>query len=144
MDHQLRRRALAARLDDLSIDALLITRLLHTRYLTGFTGSNGQVLVRRDGALFLTDGRYTEQSRREVPDLERVTYLNPLREELAGYLDAARYNLVENADIVPGFKLTLDTGEKGYWFEIADKTDACGFRYISNQNGLIFVAQPIR
>ena len=82
MDHRVRRDALAARLEDLSVDALLITRLLHTRYLTGFTGSNGQVLVRRDGALFLTDGRYTEQSRREVPDLERVTYLNPLREEL--------------------------------------------------------------
>ena len=87
MDHRVRRDALSARLEDLSVDALLITRLLHTRYLTGFTGSNGQVLVRRDGALFLTDGRYTEQSRREVPDLERVTYLNPLREELAGYLD---------------------------------------------------------
>lgn len=87
MDHRIRRDALSARLEDLSVDALLITRLLHTRYLTGFTGSNGQVLVRRDGALFLTDGRYTEQSRREVPDLERVTYLNPLREELAGYLD---------------------------------------------------------
>ena len=87
MDHRIRRDALSARLEELSVDALLITRLLHTRYLTGFTGSNGQVLVRREGALFLTDGRYTEQSRREVPDLERVTYLNPLREELAGYLD---------------------------------------------------------
>jgi Xaa-Pro aminopeptidase len=86
VDHQLRRRALAACLDDLSVDALLITRLLHTRYLTGFTGSNGQVLVRPGGALFLTDGRYTEQSRREVPDLERHTYVNPLREELPSLL----------------------------------------------------------
>jgi len=66
------------------------------------------------------------------------------RQALAGYLDAARYNLTERADIVPGFRLTLDTGDKGYWFEIADTTDACGFRFISNQNGLIFVAQPIR
>jgi Xaa-Pro aminopeptidase len=86
VDHHLRRRALAARLDDLSVDALLVTRLLHTRYLTGFTGSNGQVLVRRDDAVFLTDGRYTEQSRREVPDMERVTYANPLREELPSML----------------------------------------------------------
>jgi Xaa-Pro aminopeptidase len=86
VDHHLRRRALAARLDDLSIDALLVTRLLHTRYLTGFTGSNGQVLVRRDDAIFLTDGRYTEQSRREAPDTKRVTYANPLREELPSML----------------------------------------------------------
>ena len=86
----MRRRALAARLDELGVDALFITRLLHTRYLTGFTGSNGQVLIRRDGALFLTDGRYTEQSRREVPDLERHTYTNPLREELPGLLDGSK------------------------------------------------------
>ena len=90
MDHHLRRDALAARLDALSVDVLLVTRLLHTRYLTGFTGSNGQVLVRPDGCLFLTDGRYTEQSRREVPDLERHTYTNPLREELPGMLDGVR------------------------------------------------------
>ena len=87
MDHDVRRRALAARLDDLSVDAMLVTRLLHTRYLTGFTGSNGQVLVRPGDALFLTDGRYTEQSKREVPDMERITYLNPLREELPAMLD---------------------------------------------------------
>ena len=53
----MRRRAVAARLEELTVDALLITRLLHTRYLSGFTGSNGQVLIRADGALFLTDGR---------------------------------------------------------------------------------------
>ena len=86
MDHHVRRRALAARLDDLSVDALLVTRLLHTRYLTGFTGSNGQVLLRRDEALFMTDGRYTEESRREVPDMERHTYTSPMREELGALL----------------------------------------------------------
>ena len=32
--------------------------------------------------MFLTDGRYTEQSRREVPDLERVTCLQGLEEPL--------------------------------------------------------------
>jgi Xaa-Pro aminopeptidase len=90
VDHHLRRRALSARLDDLSVDALLITRLLHTRYLTGFTGSNGQVLIRPDTALFFTDGRYTEQSRREVADLERITYTNPMREELPAYLSGVR------------------------------------------------------
>lgn len=66
------------------------------------------------------------------------------REELAAYLDASRYNLIEGAEIVPGFELTFDRTEKGYWFMIADKTDPCGFRYISNQQGIIFVGQPIR
>jgi hypothetical protein len=66
------------------------------------------------------------------------------RQELVGYLDGARYNLAETAEIAPGFKLTLDTTQKGYWFSITDITDPCKFSYISNQNGVIFAAQPIR
>jgi Xaa-Pro dipeptidase len=99
VDHDVRRRALTARLDELGVDALLITRLLHTRYLTGFTGSNGQILLRPDGAVFLTDGRYTEQSRREVPGLERHTYINPLREELPGLLSGVHRLGFEAEDV---------------------------------------------
>lgn len=66
------------------------------------------------------------------------------REGLVGYLDGARYNLDPAAEIAPGFKLTLDTTPKGYWFAITDTTDPCKFTYISNQSGQIFAAQPIR
>jgi hypothetical protein len=66
------------------------------------------------------------------------------REQLAGWVDANNANLAEGADVVPGFTLTFDTTPKGYWFEIVDTTDPCGFRFISNQRGLIFTAQPIR
>ena len=66
------------------------------------------------------------------------------REQLAGYVDAARYDLAPKAQIVPGFTLTLDTTPKGYWFAVTDTTDPCKFTFISNQNGLIFTAQPIR
>jgi Xaa-Pro aminopeptidase len=44
------------------IDALLVTRLVNVRYLTGFTGSAAMLLVRPDGATFVTDGRYRDQS----------------------------------------------------------------------------------
>ena len=44
------------------IDALLITRLVNVRYLTGFTGSAGMVLVTPDTTTFVTDGRYRDQS----------------------------------------------------------------------------------
>ncbi|MDP9343676.1 MAG: aminopeptidase P family protein [Actinomycetota bacterium] len=74
MDFQLRRNRLATRLPELEVDAFLVTRLPNVRYLIGFTGSNGQVLLSASHGVFFTDGRYTEQSRREVPDLERRTY----------------------------------------------------------------------
>lgn len=83
MDHQLRRAEVAGCLETLEVDALLVTRLPNVRYLTGFTGSNAQALLTSETGIFFTDGRYTEQSRHEVPDLERVTYLRELREPLA-------------------------------------------------------------
>ena len=53
-------------------DAALVTKLVNVRYLTGFTGSNGAVLVTRNGAVFCTDFRYDTQAAAEVPDLERI------------------------------------------------------------------------
>ncbi len=43
-------------------DTLLVTNLTNVRYLTGFTGSAGQLLVTPDIAVLVTDGRYATQS----------------------------------------------------------------------------------
>src|SRR3954451_8532029 len=47
-------------------DAVLVTNLTNVRYLTGFTGSAGSLLVRRGGAVLFTDGRYQTQSREQL------------------------------------------------------------------------------
>ncbi|HAX81110.1 MAG TPA: peptidase M24 family protein, partial [Actinobacteria bacterium] len=64
----------AARLDALrsSLTApLLVTRLPNLQYLTGFTGSNGFLLVRPEGtARFITDGRYGEMAEGLVAQLD--------------------------------------------------------------------------
>ncbi|HEY6531344.1 MAG TPA: aminopeptidase P family protein [Acidimicrobiales bacterium] len=44
------------------IDGLLVTSLTNIRYLTGFTGSAGVVVVSGDELVLVTDGRYTEQA----------------------------------------------------------------------------------
>jgi Xaa-Pro aminopeptidase len=53
-------------LDEAGCDGLLVSRLVNIRYLTGFTGSAGLLLVRPDSALFVSDGRYREQSAEEL------------------------------------------------------------------------------
>jgi len=68
--HEARRAALRSLLGE--ADAALVTRLVNVRYLTGFTGSNGALLVTRDAAVLATDGRYIEQSARQAPDVERA------------------------------------------------------------------------
>jgi Xaa-Pro aminopeptidase len=77
VDHVTRRRRLVERLVALEVDAMLVSRLPNVRYLTGFTGSSAMVLVGPAGAVFFTDGRYAEQSRQEVPDLDRVASMDP-------------------------------------------------------------------
>jgi len=76
VDHALRRARLGRRLAEHGVDALVVTRPPNVRYLTGFTGSNAQVIVGSETSMFLTDGRYDEQSRHEVPDIERRIYLD--------------------------------------------------------------------
>lgn len=43
-------------------DALVVTELTNVRYLTGFTGSAGVLVVRPGDLVLLTDGRYQEQA----------------------------------------------------------------------------------
>jgi len=57
---------LRARFDDAGCDALIVTRLANVRYLTGFSGSAGIVLVTPDELVLVTDGRYSTQSREQV------------------------------------------------------------------------------
>jgi Xaa-Pro aminopeptidase len=65
-----RRRALVAALPE-DIDGMLVTALPNVRYLSGFSGSNGAVLIGRDGVTLLaTDGRYGAQASEQAPDLQ--------------------------------------------------------------------------
>ena len=68
-----RRDAIRTRLSDLGVDGLLVTKLVNVRYLTGYSGTNGQVLIDGDD-VFFTDPRYEEQSARECADIERIVY----------------------------------------------------------------------
>lgn len=56
----------------------------------------------------------------------------------------ASFKLAPGEHIVPGWKLTLDLTPRGYWFSVEDTADPCGFRYISNELGTIFTAEPLR
>src|SRR5262245_11767544 len=54
------------------LDALLVTSLPNIRYLTGFSGSAGLLLVHPGDQLLVTDFRYQEQAEAEVDGAARV------------------------------------------------------------------------
>ncbi|WP_204803288.1 M24 family metallopeptidase [Mycobacterium riyadhense] len=72
MTHSQRRDKLKTEIAATGLDAMLVTELINVRYLSGFSGSNGALLVFADDreAILATDGRYRTQAARQAPDLE--------------------------------------------------------------------------
>ena len=66
MNYTARLRSLALTLARKKLDALLVTHMPNIRYLCGFSGSSGVLVVSSKNSTFITDGRYTEQAREEV------------------------------------------------------------------------------
>lgn len=64
--------ALAEQFHQLKIDALLVSALPNVRYLSGFTGSNGLLLVTAAGSTLFTDSRYTIQANEQTRGKTRV------------------------------------------------------------------------
>jgi Xaa-Pro aminopeptidase len=64
------------------IDCLLVTEINHVRYLTGYSGSSGMVLLLPPKAYFFTDFRYKVQSQKEVKNCTIVIAEQALTSEL--------------------------------------------------------------
>ncbi len=76
LPYRKRRDRLAERLARANLDAYWIMGLPNIRYLSGFTGTYAQLLISRQGAVFITDGRYQEQVESEVSDCEVLIFRN--------------------------------------------------------------------
>ena len=63
---------LRGRLEEKELDAILISTPENRRYISGFTGSAGHLVVSRDGATLATDFRYTEQAENQAPDFRVI------------------------------------------------------------------------
>ena len=61
---------LRQRLQELKLDGVLITNPENRRYLSGFSGSAGALLIGDSEAFLLTDFRYWEQATQEAADFE--------------------------------------------------------------------------
>lgn len=67
-----RRTRLREEVEERDLDGLLVSHPPNVRYLTGFTGSTGLLLLRGDEALLLVDGRYAEQAAEEVDEATEI------------------------------------------------------------------------
>ncbi len=80
-DHAERRQRLAQALTTEGIDLVLVSNPVNVTYLTGFGGESSYIVLGRDRAILVSDGRFTEQIAEECPGLE--THIRPPVKPLA-------------------------------------------------------------
>jgi len=68
------------------VDGLLITSAANRRWLSGFTGSAGHLLITTNRAILLADSRYWEQAEQQAPDFEIHRNKEP-KEDVPAFLE---------------------------------------------------------
>ncbi len=93
MDYTRRQRRIEQELGRRRLEAMLVTHTANVRYLCGFTGSAGTLLLFANGRrpVFVTDGRYAEQASAEVQRARIVVSKNGTLAEVAK--NAARFGV---------------------------------------------------
>jgi Xaa-Pro aminopeptidase len=90
MNFLARQKKLREHLATTRFDALLISHLPNIRYLCGFTGSAGFLLVEEAGSVFFTDVRYDTQGREEVKGAKVVIARKSVLQALGEWLGTRR------------------------------------------------------
>ena len=90
MDYSARQKKLREHLATTRFDALLITHLPNVRYLSGFTGSAGMLLVDESQSVFFTDVRYDTQAHEEVKGAKVIIASKSILQALADRLGKRR------------------------------------------------------
>jgi Xaa-Pro aminopeptidase len=87
-----RLRKLRTSIASKGLDALLLSQPENRRYLSGFTGSSGWLLISGQNAILATDFRYVEQAKGESPDFEIVQTKGELRDWLPDLVSDLRWH----------------------------------------------------
>src|ERR1700675_1083647 len=77
MNFSLRKRRAASAAKSAGVDGMVVTHLPDVRYLSGFTGSNGALVLAGGRAVLFTDGRYTAQAKSEATGTRVVIATKP-------------------------------------------------------------------
>ena len=82
-------KKLVQRLATEKLDGILITSPGNRRYLSGFSGSDGMLLITPGANILATDFRYYEQVQHEAPEFNLFKTRGPLKEWFAGLIHEA-------------------------------------------------------
>ncbi|WP_419741975.1 M24 family metallopeptidase [Paraclostridium dentum] len=71
---------LRAEMERLNLDAILIEESKNKRYISGFTGTAGSIIITKEKNILFTDFRYTQQAKNQTEDFEivEISRTNPI------------------------------------------------------------------
>jgi len=131
-----------------NLDALLVSKMENYRYLSGFTGSSGWLLISHNQAVLATDFRYIEQARTEAPDFNITQIKGDLNDWLPKLVSEFRWRrLGFEANFVP-FAVYHHLGKiiksKRFKVELIPTTNLVeDLRSIKEENELRFIAKAV-
>jgi Xaa-Pro aminopeptidase len=117
MDHLGRQERLRADISEKRLDALVVTHLPNIRYLSGFSGSTGVLVVTPKKSAFFTDGRYAMQAGEEVKDAKIVIDLRPALVAAAEWLEKEKKNSRSRGVQTLGIEESLTVGARKKFFD---------------------------
>ncbi|MGH2538276.1 MAG: M24 family metallopeptidase [Candidatus Promineifilaceae bacterium] len=121
-----RLEAVRAKLDEWQVDGVLIGSPSNRRWLSGFSGSAGWLLVTRDKALLGTDFRYWEQAADQAPSFELVKLEGMPAQSLPPFIasvGARRFGLEAKHITLDQFK-TLEKADGVEWVQLENSLEA--------------------
>ncbi|HEY8695596.1 MAG TPA: aminopeptidase P family N-terminal domain-containing protein, partial [Chloroflexota bacterium] len=143
-------RRIRAELEQKELDALLVSQPENRRYLSGFTGSAGFLLVSQRETFLLSDFRYMTQGPRQAPEYEFIkiergfpkTGLKPILEQVSGRrigFEAGDMSVAGHAAWLDGVK------DAGLSVELVPTEDVVeGLRAIKDEGELRIIAEAVR
>ncbi|NIR42539.1 MAG: aminopeptidase P family protein [Gemmatimonadetes bacterium] len=111
---------------DRQLDGLLVSHLPNLRYLTGFTGSNGWLLLGIDRVVIFTDGRYEQQVTEQVPADLGAQFVVPRERLLSELADRALQEFT-------GAKIGFESQHISHstWAKFHDEADAVDWQPVT-------------
>lgn len=137
-----RRQKALALMSAAGVDALVLCRAENLRYLCGFTGSDGALVLSPDELVFLTDSRYTTQAREQVA-ADRVAEYKVKADGIVAQLQqCAATRIGFEADLAYSAAMDLQgrAGNDWQWFPLKDELQGLRLHKTADEIDAISVA----
>lgn len=145
MDFSLRRQKALDLLTRLELDALLLCEPRNLRYLCGFTGSDGALIISTEQLVFLTDSRYTTQAGAEV-SADQIEEYKVKSDGIVTQLSALPVKRIgfEAGLAVGTFNDLRDQGEAGWqWLHFKEEIQSLRLHKSADEISLISAAAEL-